>query len=177
MRLEIADTLPVSPRDLAKIGLERRRKLMGQQTAPQFPKPARLNPPRPIEITEELPFNSGCMSWTFGQYQLVAVRRVKFDDSRITIHRIARLVAEFFGLTLNDLQSATRKKDLVYARHIAIYLARQLTPKSLPAIARALGGRDHTTILYAYEKVKRLRATDRQVRSDIETLRVMLEDA
>jgi hypothetical protein len=166
MRLEIADT-PVSPQHLATRYKEARQRLMG--------KPIRLNRQRPVEAPREMPLNHGCVGWTFGQYHLASVTRVKFDYSHVTARQVATVVADFFGLTLNDLQSHTRTKDLVYARHIAMYLARKMTPRSLPAIGRTFGGRDHTTVLHACEKIEALLKTDDQLRADVETLRVIFE--
>jgi chromosomal replication initiator protein len=176
MRLEIADTLPAAPRDLAKIGQERRKKLMGARPAPQFPRAVRLNPPRPITVlAAEVSLNNGQTGWTFGQYQFASVHRVRFDSGNVTVHEVARVTAGFFGLTLTDLQSEVRTNRLVYARHIAIYLARRLTTKSLPEIARVFGGRDHTTIMHAIEKIERLVKKDDSLRKDVEAIRAAFE--
>lgn len=166
MRLEIADT-PVSPQQLAARYKATRQKLMGQ--------PVRLNRARPITAPREIPLNHGCVGWTFGQYHLASVSQVKFDYSNVSVRQIATVVADFFGLTLNDLQSQTRSKDLVYARHIAMYLARKMTPRSLPTIARTFGGRDHTTVMHACAKIEAMLKVDDQLRADVETLCVIFE--
>jgi nitric oxide reductase activation protein len=175
MRLEIADTTPVSPRDLARIGLERRQKLMGI-SPPKPPKPVRLNAPRPITVlAEQVTLNHGQTGWTFGHYHFIAVEPVTFDSGRITVHRVVEIVAKFFGLSVNDMRSHVRSRQLVYARHIAMYLAREMTPKSLPIIGRELGGRDHTTVMHGHQKIRRLIATDEVLRRDVETLRLKVE--
>jgi hypothetical protein len=167
MRLEIADT-PVSPQHFVSRYKEARERLMG--------KPTRINAAGSISVGEVIPLNRGCVGWTFGQYQLVTVKRIEFDTSNITVLDIARAVADFFGLTLNDLQSATRSAKIVHARHIAMHFARQMTPKSLPAIARVFGWRDHTSVLHACRKVERLlKAGDENMRRDVGALRVIFE--
>jgi len=73
---------------------------------------------------------------------------------RLTIDHIKEEVAAQCNLKAEDLESSSRKKEITYARHIAIYLSRELTNHSFPAIAREFGNRDHTTIMHSYVKVK-----------------------
>jgi len=73
---------------------------------------------------------------------------------RLTIDHIKEEVAAQCNLKTEDLESSSRKKEITYARHIAIYLSRELTNHSFPAIAREFGNRDHTTIMHSYVKVK-----------------------
>jgi chromosomal replication initiator protein len=60
-------------------------------------------------------------------------------------------------------------------RQVAMYLAKQLTPRSLPEIGRKFGGRDHTTVIYAIRKIEELRTGDASLSEDIETLRRLLQ--
>ncbi|HEV8027196.1 MAG TPA: helix-turn-helix domain-containing protein, partial [Stellaceae bacterium] len=60
-------------------------------------------------------------------------------------------------------------------RQVAMYLCKQLTPRSLPEIGRKFGGRDHTTVMHAVRKIEELRGNDRTLAEDIELLRRMLE--
>jgi chromosomal replication initiator protein len=64
--------------------------------------------------------------------------------------------ASYFGLTLDDLCSTSRTRQLVTARQIAMYLCRELTDLSLPKIGQAFGGRDHTTVIHANNKISGL---------------------
>jgi len=64
-------------------------------------------------------------------------------------------VADFFNLSMGDLKSKKRNKGVVAPRQIAMYLTRELTSLSLPDIGEAFGGKDHTTVLYAYNKIKK----------------------
>jgi chromosomal replication initiator protein len=62
--------------------------------------------------------------------------------------------AAYFGFTIEEICGPSRNHALVQARHIAMYLCRELTDLSLPNIGREFGGRDHTTVLAAYNKIK-----------------------
>ncbi|MDR3107048.1 MAG: chromosomal replication initiator protein DnaA, partial [Bifidobacteriaceae bacterium] len=71
-------------------------------------------------------------------------------DTEITPALIIGQVAQYFSLTIDQITGPSRTRPLTEARHIAMYLCRELTDLSLPSIARELGGKDHTTVLYAY---------------------------
>ena len=62
--------------------------------------------------------------------------------------------AKYFGLTIDDLCSSSRSRQLVQARQIAMYLCRELTQLSLPKIGQQFGGRDHTTVMHADRKIR-----------------------
>jgi len=70
---------------------------------------------------------------------------------------------QFPRVTIGDMISDRRNGEIIIPRHIAMYLARKLTPKSSPVIGKHFGKRDHTTALYAYRKIDRLRATDPKI--------------
>ena len=75
-------------------------------------------------------------------------------QQQVTIERIQQRVAEFFGVTIEELKGQRRHRTLITPRHLAMYLARELTSSSLPEIGRAFGGRNHTTILHALNKIR-----------------------
>lgn len=77
-----------------------------------------------------------------------------------SVFHIMGVVAAEFGVSLTDMQSARRTKELVTPRHVAAYLAKKLTLHSLPAIGRMMGGRDHTTILHAVRKTEKTMESD-----------------
>jgi chromosomal replication initiator protein len=81
-------------------------------------------------------------------------------------------VARQFGLHVNDLRGDKRSQDIAYARQIAMYLARDLTEASLPQIGDRFGGRHHTTVLYAVNKVQRLLTDghDRQLHEVVQVI-------
>jgi len=97
---------------------------------------------------------------------LEIVREVLHDlaggDAPVTIERIQEIVCETFGVTERDLCSPRRTQVLVHPRQIAMYLCRELTSESLPAIGRAFGGRDHTTVHYAVNRIAERMGQDRQ---------------
>jgi len=72
------------------------------------------------------------------------------------------------------MHSARRARAVARPRQVAMYLAKQLTPRSLPEIGRRFGGRDHTTVMHAIKKIEELRAADSVMSEDIEQLRRQL---
>ena len=75
-------------------------------------------------------------------------------EKKVTIDLIQRRVSEYFDLKLSDMRAKKRSKAVAYPRQIAMYLARQLTDFSLPEIGDQFGGRDHTTVIHAYDKIE-----------------------
>jgi hypothetical protein len=82
----------------------------------------------------------------------------KLDEAlpRLPLRAIQRAAARHYGVRVADLLSARRTREVVGPRHVAMYLAKALTPRSLPEIGRQFGGRDHTTVLHAVRKIDRL---------------------
>jgi chromosomal replication initiator protein len=97
----------------------------------------------------------------------------------VTVEAVQAEVARQFGLHVNDLRGNRRTQEVAYARQIAMYLARELTDMSLPQIGDRFGGRDHTTVLYAVNKIKRLLNDDhdRQLHEVIQLLTARLKAA
>jgi len=93
---------------------------------------------------------------------------------RLTIDAIKDEVAAHFGSKKKDLESSSRKKEITQARHVAIYLARELTDHSFPAIGREFGNRDHTTIMHSYVKVKTMVTDAPLLRAEIDELQESL---
>jgi len=79
---------------------------------------------------------------------------LKEPKKLITVDFILRCVAEEFGLTLQDLKTKRRNKNIVLPRQVAMYISRELTDLSLPEIGEFFGGKDHTTVLHSYNKIK-----------------------
>jgi chromosomal replication initiator protein len=82
------------------------------------------------------------------------------------------LTCEAFGVSMDELLSSSRAQPLAWPRQVAMYLARELTDATLPAIGRAFGGRNHTTVLHAYRKTAERIANDREA---YETVRRLTE--
>jgi len=100
---------------------------------------------------------------------------LRANDRRVTIEEIQKRVAEHFNIRVSDMHSARRARAVARPRQVAMYLAKQLTARSLPEIGRKFGGRDHTTVMHAVRKVDELRTTDASFSDDVELLRRMLE--
>jgi chromosomal replication initiator protein len=100
---------------------------------------------------------------------------LRVHERRVTIEDIQRRVAEHYQIKTSDMQSARRARAVARPRQVAMYLAKQLTPRSLPEIGRKFGGRDHTTVMHAVRKIEELRAQDPQLNEDIEMLRRQLK--
>jgi len=97
---------------------------------------------------------------------IFAPREVEVDPQEIV-----RVVAEHFGLRPEDLVGGGRRKEVVLPRQMAMFLVRELTRASLPEIGQLFGGRDHTTVLYAIQKVQELSESDREVQVILRTLK------
>ncbi len=83
------------------------------------------------------------------------------SGKNLTLQKIIDVTASYFSMESADIKGQSRSKEISHARHIAIYLARSLTNSSFPSIGNSFGGRKHTTILYAYEKMKEALQTNR----------------
>ena len=93
-----------------------------------------------------------------------------YSKKEITPELIIDVVAEHFQIKPEDIISHKRSADIAFPRHIAMYLCRQMTQTPLEAIGKALGGRDHSTILYGSEKIAKETATNETTKSTIDIL-------
>ncbi len=100
---------------------------------------------------------------------------LRANDRRVTIEEIQKQVASHFNIRMADMHSARRARSVARPRQVAMYLAKQLTSRSLPEIGRKFGGRDHTTVMHAVRKVDELREHDTTFAEDVELLKRMLE--
>lgn len=96
---------------------------------------------------------------------------LRSHDRRITIDEIQRKVADHYNIRLSDMHSARRARQVARPRQVAMYLAKQLTARSLPEIGRKFGGRDHTTVMHAVRKIEELSNDDASFAQDVEILR------
>jgi chromosomal replication initiator protein len=94
---------------------------------------------------------------------------------RITIDEIQRKVADHFRIRHAEMISARRAREVARPRQIAMYIAKQMTPRSLPEIGRRFGGRDHTTVIHAVRQIEKLRAADTEIDADVVALMRSLE--
>lgn len=93
----------------------------------------------------------------------------------VTIHDIQRTVGEEYNVKLEDFKAKKRTKSVAFPRQIAMYLSRELTDYSLPKIGEEFGGRDHTTVIHAHEKISNLVKTDTMLQKQIEAIANMLK--
>jgi chromosomal replication initiator protein len=93
----------------------------------------------------------------------------------ITILDIQKTVGELFSIRLEDFKAKKRTKSLAFPRQIAMYLSRELTDYSLPKIGEEFGGRDHTTVIHAHEKISKLLQTDAQLQRQVKELHELLK--
>jgi len=100
---------------------------------------------------------------------------LKAHDRRVTIEEIQKRVAEHWNIRLADMSSARRARAVARPRQVAMYLAKQLTSRSLPEIGRKFGNRDHTTVMHAVSRVTELIEQDADFGERVELLRRMLE--
>jgi chromosomal replication initiator protein len=98
------------------------------------------------------------------------------EPKRVKIEDIQKLVASHYNVTKADILSARRTANVVRPRQIAMYLAKTLTPRSLPEIGRRFGGRDHTTVLHAVRKIEALTGTDGRLSEEIDLLKRLLTE-
>ena len=92
----------------------------------------------------------------------------------ISILDIQTATGEHYSIRLEDFKAKRRTKSIAYPRQVAMYLSRELTDYSLPKIGEEFGGRDHTTVIHAHEKISSLLKTDQQLQQDIKQIRSML---
>src|SRR5262245_9622757 len=92
------------------------------------------------------------------------------EERVITIEQIQRRVGEAFNLKLSELKARSRTKTVAFPRQVAMYVARQLTHASLAEIGHAFGGKDHTTVLHAVQKISALLEEDPKLRRTVDTI-------
>lgn len=92
----------------------------------------------------------------------------------ITILDIQKVVGEHYHVRLEDFSAKKRTKSIAYPRQIAMYLSRELTDFSLPKIGEEFGGRDHTTVIHATEKISTLLKTDETLKNEIKQIKSLL---
>lgn len=108
---------------------------------------------------------------TATQAQHILKDLITIERKEISIPLIQRHTAEYFNLKQGMLVSPKRTKNIVEARHIAMYLARELTNNSLPVIGDSFGGKDHTTVIHSYNKIKKQLNTDSKLKLDIDRIK------
>ncbi len=101
---------------------------------------------------------------------------LRANQRRISIDEIQSKVSDHYRIRKAEMTSARRAREVARPRQVAMYLSKQLTPRSLPEIGRRFGGRDHTTVIHAVRQIEKLRAQDPELDSDIRLLTRQLEN-
>ncbi|WP_279482797.1 chromosomal replication initiator protein DnaA [Aureimonas sp. SK2] len=97
-------------------------------------------------------------------------------EKRVRIEDILKFVSRHYNVSRTDILSARRTRTIVRPRQIAMYLAKTMTPRSLPEIGRRFGGRDHTTVLHAVRKIEAERSADEKLSEELDVIRRMIEE-
>lgn len=92
------------------------------------------------------------------------------QNRQISIENIQKTVADYYKIKVADMYSKKRSRIVARPRQMAMAIAKELTPLSLPDIGEAFGGRDHTTVLHGYRKIKELRVSDSIINRDFNAL-------
>lgn len=112
----------------------------------------------------------GLSRMTLDEVQAVLRPHLRSGEKRITIDDIQKATSEHYGMKQADLLSERRNRAVARPRQAAMWLAKQLTTRSLPDIGRRFGGRDHTTVLHAVRRIEALRAEDSTLNHDLEVI-------
>ena len=107
-----------------------------------------------------------------------AIRARKNEALQITVIPIEKIqteVGKFYNVSVNEMKGSRRVQNIVLARQVAMYLAREMTDNSLPRIGREFGGKDHTTVMHSYEKIKGMIEIDDNLRLEIQTIKKKLK--
>lgn len=98
------------------------------------------------------------------------------EDQPLNVEKIQRVVAEYFNLRPEDMKTRKRTNAVAHPRQIAMYLCRELTDLSLPKIGDEFGGRDHTTVMHAQEKIRTALETNPSILNQIEAIKKLLHN-
>lgn len=93
------------------------------------------------------------------------------NKQNLSISAIQQKVCKHFGITLAEMKGKKRNKHIVVPRQVAMYLSRELTSNSLPKIGKEFGGKDHTTVIHAHEKIQTLIETDIELKRDVDQIK------
>lgn len=113
-------------------------------------------------------FDCGTIDWTQVSFERAGTPRTR---PQTRIRDVIDVVCAYFSISIIDLCGPSRKRPFVIPRHAAMYLARELTGKSFPQIARSFSDKDHTVILWAHRKIGKLAAEDPAFAASLDAMR------
>jgi chromosomal replication initiator protein len=100
---------------------------------------------------------------------------LSIQNRQISVENIQKAVADFYSIKVADMYSKKRPANIARPRQIAMFMAKELTQKSLPEIGELFGGRDHTTVLHAVRKITEERSHDSQLNHEIHVIEQTLK--
>jgi chromosomal replication initiator protein len=98
------------------------------------------------------------------------------SDLNITVETIKRSVCKYYNISIKEMESAKKTRDLAFPRQVAMYLCREMTNHSLPKIGESFGGRDHTTVLHAHDKINKALSANDTIKKDVDELISILNE-
>lgn len=115
-------------------------------------------------------------AWRRHLVERAIVAEGSVSAGQITLGRIKQLTAAAFAVSVADLEGERRAVPIARPRQVAMYLARQLTSRSLPTIGRHFGNRDHSTVVHAARRIEALRPLDPELDAEISAIENALRE-
>ncbi len=104
------------------------------------------------------------------------ILQTKKSKPHVTVDIIKKATADYYSLKIDDMTAKTRKREIATARQVAMYIAREMTNASLPKIGECFGGRDHTTVMHAHDKIKDGLETDGELKEAVEKIKRKIQE-
>jgi len=123
-----------------------------------------------IRIVAYASINNSQISISLADHVLQDLFSSEKEKANISLDLIKKLTAEYYSVRIEDMSAKIRTKEIAMARQVAMYLAREFTSASFPKIGEDFGGRDHTTVLHAYEKIKSSLKDDPEVAEAVKNI-------
>jgi hypothetical protein len=161
--------------DLHRAHLERRRRFDAAVPKPQPAAAPVVVAPPPLPPTPEYRPRWRWLShrWVSPDCQ-EAVKAPELPEARTTIADVTAAVCRYYGISEIEIKSKRRTKVVAHQRQVAMYLAKELTLKSLPEIGRRFGGRDHTTILHGVRRITGLLPHNPKLAAEIDEIKAVV---
>ena len=102
---------------------------------------------------------------------------IDISDKKISMDLITKVVCDYYNISKADILSKRRTKNIAFPRQISMYLARELTDSSLPAIGDYYGGRDHSTVIHGYDKIKEELKTNGTLEEEIKKITLEIKNS
>lgn len=106
----------------------------------------------------------------YAQARAVLKDIIMYSDKTVTVDKVKRTVAKYYSISIKDMDSSKRTRNLAFPRQVAMYISKELTDNSLPQIGKAFGGKDHTTVLHAVKKISAAVEEDESLKDTVDYL-------